>query len=136
MDSTTPMVVIYLYKSLVVLVGLVCICLGAWLALRKVNARGGSIEASAGKLFGIKMTRPTIGTLLVVAGAVIIVFAVTRPFRYETNRPPVAPASPGAPDTTGEHTGISDTVPARPGVAPPPEAPHVIISDTASIQPT
>jgi uncharacterized membrane protein len=136
MDAPDPnLLVIYGYKALVLLVGFACVCLGIWLAFKRVNTRVGNVNASAGKLFGIKLTQPTAAALLIIAGTVIIVYGVTRPFKYDSGggidsfeaAPPAtndsAPAT-AAPDTpAGGGTQISDTAVA-------PATPRVQISDT------
>ena len=142
--------VIYGYKALVLIIGFACICLGIWLAFKRVNDPVGNVNANAGKAFGIKLTRPTASALLFIVGAVIIVYGVTRPFRYDSGgiqseptakqpepsaggtpethivASPPPPAAPGATTTPESH--IADTVSAAP---PPVVSPGVHISDTA-----
>ncbi len=154
MNAPDPNVlIIYGYKTIVLLIGFACICLGIWLAFKRVDSPVGDVDAKAGKAFGIKLTKPTASALLFIVGAVIIVYGVTRPFRYDSGgiqsapteptakQPepsaggtpethitarPAAPAVPGAATTSESH--IADTVPAAP---PPVVSPGVHISDTA-----
>jgi len=145
MDAPDPnLLVIYGYKALVLLIGFACVCLGIWLAFKRVNTRVGNVDAHAGKLFGIKLTQPTAAALLIIVGAVIIVYGVTRPFKYDSNgggidtiqQPPTTPTdstptqvTPDTPANGGTH--ISDTVaaPALPGAG----AGGVHISDTVAV---
>jgi uncharacterized membrane protein len=128
--------VIYGYKALVILIGFACICLGIWLAFKKVNDPVGDVDAKAGKAFGIKLTRPTASALLFIVGAVIIVYGVTRPFRYDSgggiqSRPSEAAGAGDAstPSTTPEtHISADTTVAVDPQA---PADPGVHISDTA-----
>jgi uncharacterized membrane protein len=149
--------VIYGYKALVILIGFACICLGIWLAFKKVNDPVGDVDAKAGKAFGIKLTRPTASALLFIVGAIIIVYGVTRPFRYDSSGRAIqssptagADASDGSggsgapeihiaadtavtsdtPATGGPGLHISDTVPAVNSGAVVTPGTH--ISDTIS----
>jgi hypothetical protein len=133
--------VIYGYKALVLLIGFACICLGIWLAFKRVNDPVGNVDANAGKAFGIKLTRPTASALLFIVGAVIIVYGVTRPFRYDSSGGAIqstptgqadakdATGSPGTPEThIAADTTVSIDTPARPGqksTSPTPSRPSL-----------
>lgn len=134
--------VIYGYKALVLIIGFACICLGIWLAFKRVNDPVGNVNANAGKAFGIKLTRPTASALLFIVGAVIIVYGVTRPFRYDsgggaTQSSPEDQGGAGDPSNASgpsETHIVADT--ALSADTPAAADPGVQISDTVVATPT
>jgi hypothetical protein len=134
--------VIYGYKALVLIIGFACICLGIWLAFKRVNDPVGNVDAKAGKAFGIKLTRPTASALLFIVGAVIIVYGVTRPFRYDRGGSAIqsTPDDEGGADDPADGSGNPEThIAADTAVSadtPATADPEVHISDTVYAAPT
>ena len=152
MHSIDPTVsAIYLYKTLILLAGLICVCLGVWLFTRRLEGAPDNVAASSAKFFGVELTRPTAGALLVIVGAVIIVYGVTRPFSITTetgpsgqsgrNMPPDSTSRMVRPEPVAQPADVDSAVrtpdaPQAPSHAATPLAPvtttTTTITDTAA----